>query len=182
MANKFYSAEVRRAMIEQALDARYNERKNWDEIADDLSMSRSTLSEWRKDDDFKEADSIWRRNIANRIRGDSTQMLDDAITTIYQLMKTDKSGYVRYMSACKIIDMNIGNETEEVIADQQKELNNFLLKEAKRVTSSMAELKVGPNGALPVEVQQMNAEYRDRKRAEAESLEAEWHEVTNAQP
>jgi hypothetical protein len=103
-------------------------------------------------------------------------MLQDAVDVIYELMKTDRSGYVRFMAASKIIDMNqVGNEIEEQAADQQKELNDFLLKMAKHKASEM--LPVRPGGLLPESIDDANQEYKERKRAETEAIEAEFHET-----
>ncbi len=169
MPIKTYTVQQRKDLIEKALEARYNQRKNWEEIADNLNVARSTLTEWRKIDEWKEADSKWRRLLRDQARGDSTQMLDEAVNMLYELMMTDKSGYVRYMSACKILDMNqVGNEIEESQADQQRELNDFLIQSARESISvrELLSAPVGAGGILPATIQAMNEEYKARKLAE----------------
>lgn len=179
MPLKTYSPRERQEKIELALSLRYEERKNWEEIASQLDLARSTLSEWRKDEDFKEADTRWRRSLRDKARGDSSQMLDEAVATIYELMKTDRSGYVRYMAACKLLDMNqVGNELEESLVDGQKELADFLLKKAKRDDAlARASAVVRPGGLLPESIQAENEAYRDQKQEELQALEAEYREV-----
>lgn len=181
MPTKTYSDHERQEKITQALRLRYQERKNWEEIAKDLDLARSTLSEWRKDDDFREEDSRWRRVLREQARGDSAQMLDEAIATLYELMKTDRSGYVRYMASTKLIDLNnVQHEQEEIAADQAKELNDFLLKEMKQRALKPVEFKTLPNGLLPDEIQAENERYRDRKRSELETITAEFRQVEKA--
>lgn len=171
-----YPVAERRQLIEQALELRYNERLKWEEIADRINVARSTLAEWRKSTDWKEADTRWRKMLRDQARGDSAQMLDDAVQVIYELMKTDRSGYVRFMAASKIIDMNqVGNELEEQSLDQQKELNDFLLKAHRKAQVEIA--PVLPGGLLPASIAEENELYRDRKRAESAAVEAEYREV-----
>lgn len=177
MPIKVYDANQRVKLINDALELRYQHRMKWEEIADKIDIARSTLSEWRKSDEWREADSRWRRLLRDRARGTSAEMLEEAVQTIYELMKTDRSGYVRFMSASKLIDMHqIGNEIEEELADQQKELNEFLLTMAKR--KAAFELgEVRPGGMLPEHIEERNAEYRERKLRETQALEAEYREL-----
>lgn len=188
MPIKTYSKAEKLAKIETALELRYGERKNWAEIAEDLSLARSTLNEWRRSEEYAEADKRWRKILREQARGDLAQMNDEAIDTLYELMKTDKSGYVRFMSATKILELNqVGSELEEDQADQQKELNEFLLHAAKRHearlgVAEMVRLPVMPGGLLPERIQTLNEEYRDRKVGEAEALEAEFREVASDPP
>lgn len=168
-----YSDKDRKSKIQEALTLRYDARKNWADIADEIEIARSTLNEWRKLDEWKEADAKWRRMLRDDARGDSSQMLPEAIDTLYELMKTDKSGYVRYMAACKIADMNqVGQEIEERVVDQSKELQDFLMRAAQR--PAITNILVQPGGLLPTEIQEQNEAYKQRKLAEAASLEAEF--------
>jgi len=175
-----YTDEDRKEKIESALNLRYNERKNWADIAVDIDLARSTLNEWRKSEEWKDADARWRRLLRDDARGDSSQMLPEAIETLYTLMHTDKSGYVRYMSACKIIDMNqVGQEIEERQVDQSKELQDFLLKEVKKRNNMFADITVQPGGLLPASIQEMNEQYKERKLREMDELEAEYRAITD---
>jgi len=177
MPIKTYTDIEKKKLIESALDHRYNNRSNWELIATEIDVARSTLTEWRKSDEWKEADARWRRMLRDQARGDTAQMMEDATDPLYQLMMTDKSGYVRYMAATRILDMNhVGEELEENQADQNKELADFLIKAAKQQLDSaeLARLTVNPGGMLPTAIQDMNAEYRERKLSEARAIEAEF--------
>lgn len=178
MPIKVYSSRERLDIIERALELRYNKRFNWEEISDTLDVARSTLNEWRKADDWKEADQRWRRMLRDAARGDSAQMLQDAIDVIYDLMKTDRSGYVRFMAASKIIDLNqVGNEIEEAAADQQKELNDFLLKAARHRVQQLEPVR--PGGLLPETIDEANQEYKQRKQNESKAIEAEFRQIND---
>lgn len=175
---KSYPAQERERLIASALDQRYQAKKNWEEIADELDLARSTLTEWRKTEEWKEADQRWRRLMREQVRGDSAQMAGDANNVIYELAMTAKSEYVRLMAACKILDINqVGNEIEEAAADQQKELTDFLLKVGKRRLAA-SDFTVGAGGALPAALQAQNEDYRVRKIAETEIVEAEFREAS----
>lgn len=179
MPIKVYSSREKNDIMDKALELRYQKRLNWEDISDNLNVARSTLNEWRKTDEWKEADQRWRRMLRDAARGDSAQMLKDAVDVIYELMKTDRSGYVRFMAASKIIDMNqVGNEIEEQAADQQKELNDFLLKMARHKADEL--LPVRPGGLLPESIDDANQEYKERKRREAEAIEVEFREITES--
>lgn len=172
MSMKLYTDDMRLELISKALDLRYTKRMNWSDIADNISIARSTLNEWRKLDDWKDADARWRRQLRDDARGDSSQLLELAVQVIKELMLTDKSGYVRLMSASKLIDMNqVGMELEEKIVDQSKELNDFLLRTERKKTEFK---RVLPGGLLPTEIQEMNQEYKERKLQESKALEAEY--------
>ena len=176
MPIKTYSGVERQEKIESALELRYNERSNWEEIATKIDVARSTLNEWRKSDEWKEADARWRKLLREQTRGDLSQMGDEAVAVLYELMKTDKSGYVRFSAAAKILELNqVGNEIEEQVADQQKELNDFLLKEAKRRQQEAQHYIVEAGGLLPKALQEKNEAYRAKKVAEQQALEAEFH-------
>lgn len=181
MAIVTYTPEERAELIEEALSLRYNNRKNWEEISKELSIARSTLGQWRKTQDWKDSELRWRRSLREQIRGDSANMMDEALDTLYQLMRTDKSGYVRYMCATKILDINqVGNEIEESQADQKKELGDFLIKLEKNKLKSaneLAKLTVNGGGMLPDTIQAMNEEYRLRKVREAQAIEAEFRSL-----
>lgn len=175
MSIKNYTDEQRKEIIESALNLRYNEHQNWADIADDCLVARSTLSEWRKLDEWKEADARWRRMLRDEARGSSAQMLSDAVNVMYELMKTDKSGYVRFMAATKIAEWNnVGQELEERVIDQSKELQDFLMRtQQKREVLAT----VQPGGLLPAEIQEKNQEYKERKIAETQAIEAEFKEI-----
>lgn len=178
MPIKVYTNRERMEIIDRSLELRYNQKLNWEEISDKLNIARSTLTEWRKTDEWKEADQRWRKMLRETARGDSAQMLQDAVDVIYELMKTDRSGYVRFMAASKIIDLNqVGNEIEEQAADQQKELNDFLLKMAKHKANEI--LPVRPGGLLPESIEEANQKYKQQKQEEAEAIEAEFREANN---
>lgn len=180
MPIKVYSTREKQELIDRALDLRYNQRLNWEEVSDKLAIARSTLNEWRKTEDWKEADQRWRRMLRDSARGDSAQMLQDAISVIYDLMKTDRSGYVRFMAASKIIDLNqVGNEIEEQAADQQKELNDFLLKAARHRVQELDPVR--PGGLLPEAIDDANQAYKQRKQAETAAIESEYREVTDSE-
>lgn len=177
-----YTDADRKDLCERALELRYNERMNWEEIAAKLSIARSTLNEWRRSDEWKEFDYKWRKMLRTEVRGELAKMGDEAMATLYELMKTDKSGYVKYMAASKILDLNqVGMEMEETIADQHKELNEFLLKQVKR--KEIDTPRVLPGGLLPKSLQEENEAYRERKLAEITEAEytiispQETHEV-----
>ena len=163
-----YTDNDRRVICEQALALRYNERLNWEEVADRLQVARSTLTEWRRTEEWKESDYRWRQMLRNETRGDLEKMSDEAVMTLYELMKTDRSGYVKFMCASKILEMNqVGEENAEITANQQKELNDFLLKQVKR--NQVETLSVQPGGLLPIALQEANEMYRVRKLEEIEA-------------
>lgn len=175
MSIKNYTDKERKEIIEKALELRYNEHKNWLDIADDCFVARSTLNEWRKLDEWKDIDARWRRMLRDEARGSSSQMLSDAVDVMYELMKTDKSGYVRFMAASKIAEWNnVGQELEERIVDQSKELQDFLMR-TKQKEQTLA--TVQPGGLLPAEIQEKNQEYKKRKIEETQAIEAEFREV-----
>lgn len=181
MAVIVYTPQERLDLIEEALNLRYNSRKNWEDISKELSLARSTLGQWRKSQDWKDSELRWRRTLREQVRGDSANMMDEALDTLYQLMRTDKSGYVRYMCATKILDINqVGNEIEESQADQKKELGDFLIKLEKgkaKAANELAKLSVQGGGMLPESIQAMNEEYRSRKIKEAQAIEAEFRSI-----
>ena len=163
-----YTENDKRAICEQALALRYNERLNWEDVADKLQVARSTLTEWRRTEEWKESDYRWRQMLRNETRGDLAKMSDEAVMTLYELMKTDRSGYVKFMCASKILEMNqVGEENAEITANQQKELNDFLLKQVKRV--QVDPLAVQPGGLLPQALQEANELYRVRKLEEIDA-------------
>lgn len=181
MPVKVYTTEQKRGLIQQALDLRYEGKLNWDDVAQQISVSRSTLSEWRKEPLWKELDAERRRLLREEARSDGATVLTEMLDVLYELAKGARSEYVRFTAASKLLDINnVGAEIEEAAVDQAKELNEFLGRLSRRSQSQVSELatvRVLPGGLLPPEVQERNEEYRDRKRLEAASLEAEFREV-----
>lgn len=184
MPVRTYSKQEKLERIDQALEMRYERKMNWDEIADTTGVARSTLSAWRKDPEWREADARWRRLLREQARSDAASIVSEMMDGMYELAKTAKSEYVRFMAMKEVIDINqVANEIEETALDQQKELNEFLQRIGRREATAavvMSQLPVQPGGLLPESIMSANVGYRDRKRAEAEALEAEFREVQNS--
>lgn len=177
---KTYGPLEKKELIEQALELRYEGKLNWEQVADRLEVARSTLSEWRKSSEWRELDAVRRRLLRDEARSGSASMLNEMTDVLYELAKTARSEYVRFTAASKLIDLNsVGMEIEEAAVDQAKELNEFLGRLGRKRDRMVdySQIHVLPGGLLPPEVDERNIEYRDRKRQETETLEAEYREL-----
>ena len=88
-------------------------------------------------------------------RGHSTisMLIDDALNELFSIMKTDKSGFVRFKAAEKLLDVAGYNmPREERQRDSRDEVTRFLsLLEERQQSRVQVNMQVNIPGALPAE-------------------------------
>lgn len=147
-------------MIDRALDMRYNREQgdtsqiSWAEIADKLNVSRSTLYQWMKSDDWKIAESARRTRDREEARTDAASLARKALNTINDLMDNARSEYVRFMAAKEAAALaRVADELEEKKLDQSVQLNQFLEQlRAREVQKGQALRVLGEGNIIDVQI------------------------------
>jgi len=159
--------QEKRALIAKAVALRYEERASWEAIAKRLGIARSTLQEWRLTDDWKRAEYQKRAELRDEARADSSQVLKEAVQTLYDLMRTSENERIRFMAAQKLIDLNRVDELDEPSTETSNEYQEFLQELAQREKETVAlRGEVEPGGLLPRAVAEATERYRRRYEGE----------------
>lgn len=192
-----YSKDEKIRLFDVILEMKFRDKKTWDEIAADQKVARSTIRDWRRTDEWRISEARWRRILREENRSEASEMGNDALGVMQDLMHNARSEFVRYSAAAKIIDIvGIGDEVEEAKVDQAAELNKFLNEQAKRIEKrermmldagiksekNLLSLEVKPGGMLPDEITRLNDALVTERLRESDAIEAEFEVIMPAAP
>ena len=162
-----YTDQERAVLIERMVEMKFRSRKSWDEVCDEVGVSRATSRRWRMTDEWRMVEARWRRILREEARSDVHQIAHDAIGVLQDLMHdASVSPFTRYNCAAKLVDLvGIEDEIEERKADQNDELLDFLKKVGRKSNSGslppnpmgeILDIEVKPGGLLPDEIVEEN--------------------------
>lgn len=144
------SEEEKRQCFQQLALLR-SARYTYEQCAEQLGVAKSTISLWLSDPLYKETCETIQQN--SRYQGFVSvgTVVQDAIATMYSLMQTDPSGFVRYKSAeylLKIAGMEI--PPQQAVVDDKSAVNTFLDQvRARALDESRMQVNVNINVTQP---------------------------------
>lgn len=156
-----YAQDERRELIEKMVEQRIRSRATWAQVAVANNVPLRTAERWRTTDEWRQAESHWRRILREEARTSVAENAQEAIGVLLELMHDQAvSPFTRFNCAKTLLELaGIDEETEEVKADQNSELLEFL-KERQRAPSVVATvLDIEPldGGLLPPQLQALTA-------------------------
>lgn len=185
-ANAPYTEAERRAICERILRLRYGpfepgeQALGWEQIAEEVGVSRSTLSLWRASDDYRRAEAAYRQGLREEARTGAAGMAQTALDHVCYLMLNARSEFVQLEAAKEVLKhARVEQDREEGQADPSAELielQQMLLKRKARKEKLRAmgfdpdkivEARVKDGGGLPDIVLAQNAIIREEQEEEA---------------
>ena len=115
-----------------------------------LDVSERTINNYLTEPLYAELQSELQANA--KMRGHSTiaMLIDDALAELFSIMKTDKSGFVRFKAAEKLLDVAGYNlPREEAHRDSREEVNRFLAMVNERQGRVQVNVQINQPGSLP---------------------------------
>jgi transcriptional regulator with XRE-family HTH domain len=152
-----YTLAEKQRMAKKALSLRYDQGWTWDQIAKELGVSRSTLSEWRTSSEWKRLEYQKRAAIREEARADSSQMVKEAIEVLFELMRTSDNERIRLAAAQKLIDINRLEDDDGPEETDSAEYSEFLRLKQERELGA-----VRPGGLVPEDIVEETEQYRAR--------------------
>jgi hypothetical protein len=120
------------------------------ECAEKLGLSERTIANYLRDPYYVEVEGELQQTAKARGYDTIAMISDDALAELYSIMKTDKSGFVRFKSAEAILNYaGYGMPREEAKRDSREEVNRFLAMVNERQGSVQVNVQVNTPGALP---------------------------------
>lgn len=176
-----YTDEQRRGLYPKILHLRFGpfeqnaKRADWAEIAEAIGIARSTLSDWRKLDDFNEAMQQYRRELREENQTSIATMGDAAVQHVFHLMQNASSEWVQLEAAREIIKVaKLEQDDRERLAESAKDLVEFQKQIARRKLDLQAladhgidpatiiDVPMKPGGFLPEPVEVQNELIREQ--------------------
>jgi len=120
------------------------------ECADLLFVSERTIVNYLNDEKYLEIQGELQSEAKMRGYSTITMVIDDALSELYSIMKTDKSGFVRFKSAEALLNYAGYNmPREEQQKDSREEVTRFLQLVEERAGRVQVNVQINQPGVLP---------------------------------
>lgn len=183
-----YTDDQRRALYDRILRLRHGpfddgeKAARWETIAEALRIARSTLSEWRSYEDFKQAEIRYRSLLRAETQSSAAAQGQEAFNHLWYLALNARSEFVQLEATKEVIRISkidqgsedAGRDASQELIEFQKVLQRRKERKAKLIEAGFdpdrkATTEVKPGGLLPDIVQAENrilAEEAAAKRSE----------------